>query len=253
MNVLVTICARAGSKGLPNKAVLPFNGFPLFFWTFECASQWIFRSNPYHKNSTFGIISTDSLEILRNSEKLSKDCNFPDKCYLRSFDLCDDEASKLDALRDAVKEAEKYRLAKFDCIIDLDITNPCRTVQDIENCFRIFEKKRPQVLFSAKKSEENPDFNQIIKTDDGNYKLLVDGCNITRRQDSKEAYRINSNIYIYDRGWLMDEKNKHAVSDADRTEMYLMPYYSGPDIDKEGHFKDAMAHHKEYYLETTKD
>ena len=39
MKTLITILARAGSKGLANKALLPFNGKPLIEWTIRNAKD----------------------------------------------------------------------------------------------------------------------------------------------------------------------------------------------------------------------
>ena len=40
MDILVTICARKNSKGLPNKNVKILNGKPLIEWTVEQALAW---------------------------------------------------------------------------------------------------------------------------------------------------------------------------------------------------------------------
>ena len=38
MNILVTICARGGSKGVPNKNIRTINQKPLIAYTIECAN-----------------------------------------------------------------------------------------------------------------------------------------------------------------------------------------------------------------------
>ncbi|MCZ6755552.1 MAG: acylneuraminate cytidylyltransferase family protein, partial [Gemmatimonadetes bacterium] len=37
--VLATICARGGSKGIPNKNILELHGRPLISYTLECARR----------------------------------------------------------------------------------------------------------------------------------------------------------------------------------------------------------------------
>ena len=48
MKTLITICARAGSKGLPGKAMLEFNGKPLSEWTIEQAIEWGMGDIPFY-------------------------------------------------------------------------------------------------------------------------------------------------------------------------------------------------------------
>jgi CMP-N-acetylneuraminic acid synthetase len=220
--------------------VLPFNGKPLIQWTVDNAKAWA--------SSTYRIaISTNLFGILNHG--IVTPAHYVHLLH-RPYDLCQDDTPKLDVLRHAVKFYEKKflgRHGKYDPIIDLDITNPCRTPQDIENCFRIFEKNRPKTLYSVTKARKNPQFNMVFE--DG--KLCVEDAGITRMQDTPKAYDLNSCIYIYDRDWLMDESNLHPVTD--RSEFYVMPDYAGVDIDTKYDFEVSEMFHKKYYLETTKD
>ena len=40
MNILITICARGGSKGIPGKNIKPINGRPLIGYTIDVAFQF---------------------------------------------------------------------------------------------------------------------------------------------------------------------------------------------------------------------
>ena len=55
MNILCTICARSGSKGVPNKNIKPLLGKPLIGYTIEQALNVKLFSEV--------IVSTDSEEI----------------------------------------------------------------------------------------------------------------------------------------------------------------------------------------------
>ena len=57
MNILCSICARGGSKEIPNKNIKILNGKPLLFYTIEQAK----KSRIFDKI----LISTDS-EIIKN-------------------------------------------------------------------------------------------------------------------------------------------------------------------------------------------
>ena len=61
MNVLCTICARGGSKGLKNKNILLFKNMPLISHTIKIAK----KSKVFSKI----VISSDSQKILNISKK----------------------------------------------------------------------------------------------------------------------------------------------------------------------------------------
>jgi N-acylneuraminate cytidylyltransferase/CMP-N,N'-diacetyllegionaminic acid synthase len=127
MRTLITILARKGSKGLPNKHLLPFNGKPLIEWT-------IWNAKDYAKGKDADIVvATDSMETFNLAGDLGV-CAIP-----RNPKYATDEAGKVDAIRDVWKQREGELWIKgnelilsnpiYDCVIDLDVTNPCRTVK----------------------------------------------------------------------------------------------------------------------------
>jgi len=40
MNILITICARGGSKGIPGKNIKPINTMPLIAYSINCAKNF---------------------------------------------------------------------------------------------------------------------------------------------------------------------------------------------------------------------
>ena len=97
MNILCTICARSGSKGVPNKNIKPLLGKPLIGYTIEQALNTKLFSEV--------VVSTDSEEILKQAKKFGAECWF-----LRPKELSGDLAPKLPAIQHAVKTAEsKYK------------------------------------------------------------------------------------------------------------------------------------------------
>jgi CMP-N-acetylneuraminic acid synthetase len=250
MNILITICARASSKGLPQKNILPLNGKPLFLWTVEQAIKW--QNLDWHKRVI--CLSSDSKTILE-CYKLNLDIIK----IKRPEELAQDNTPKLDVIRHALQEVEREIKYEFPIIIDLDVTNPLRTIQDIENCYQMFLKEmllkeKPDTLFSVTRARKNPYFNMIKMISDDNPfedNLVPELCiethmrTPTRRQDAPEVYDINSCIYIYDRDWLLDKGNRSPIGDNSR--IYVMKDWQAFDIDNEVDFKIVEMLMREYH------
>jgi len=230
MNILITICARAGSKGLSGKATKMFNGKPLCQWTMEQAFD-------FGKGKV--VVSSDDPMVLSIARDMGLDY------FTRSDDLCQDDTPKLDVLRDILN---KFGADKFDCVMDLDITNPCRTLEDMNKCVEIFKEKRTKTLFSVTKARKNPYFNQVVrysKTWWCTPAMWMSNAVITRRQDARVVYDLNSCIYIYDTKWLLNSKNLSPITNSD-SEIYIMPDWTFCDIDNEIDFYVAEMLHKKY-------
>ena len=253
MKTLITILARANSKGLPNKHLLQFNGKPLIEWTIQQAKDYVLL------NDADIVVATDSMEILNLAGSLGV-C-----ATVRNPRYATDKAGKVDAIRDLLENAESKLLKEYNCIIDLDATNPCRTIEDIEESFKIFREKQPKTLFSVTKSKKNPYFNQVFYSKDytryfraieremqvrfGEIDFIWDGGggrSLLRRQDAPQVYDLNSNIYIYSTDWLKDKNNKSVVTDE--SEIYLMSDWTYCDIDNKICFQVAEFLHNKYIL-----
>ena len=70
-----------------------------------------------------------------------------------------DNISKIDVIKDAVL-AEKNN-CKYDCIIDLDVSSPLRTLQDIYKSFNKFKKFNKDNMFTVTPASKNPYFNMV--------------------------------------------------------------------------------------------
>ncbi len=215
MRNLITILARSGSKGLPHKHTMSFNGRPLVEWTIRQATQWA-----YFRKDTDVVVSSDSYVVLGIAKKYAA---IP---FKRSKELAQDDIGKVDAIREALCGMEKTNSQTYDLVIDLDATNPCRHVQNINECYHIFKKKQPKTLFSVTKSKKNPYFNQVHTNPT---ELVRKGFVHLTRQDSPLVYDVNSNIYVYDAEWLRDVENKFVITD--NSEVYEMPDWTFCDID----------------------
>jgi len=91
-NILITICARGGSKGIPGKNIKILNGKPLIGYTIDIAK----RFQEKHGNVEIAL-STDSDEIIRVAEE----CGLHSE-YKRPASLGGDSVGKIDAIKDVV-------------------------------------------------------------------------------------------------------------------------------------------------------
>lgn len=214
-NVLCTICARGGSKGVKNKNIKEINGKPLIAYTVEQAI----------KSELFDhvVISTDSDEIANISKKYGAEVFFK-----RDAQMASDTAGKLDVIKDAFRKSEEYYNTKYDYNVDLDATAPLREVEDIINAFNQFINDDNDNLFSAMPSRRSPYFNLVEEDKNGRVYLSkkLEG-NVLRRQDAPKSYDMNASIYIWKRDTLLNEDSIFL----EKTGLYVMPEERSIDID----------------------
>lgn len=225
MNILITICARGGSKGVQGKNSRLLAGKPLIAHSIGQARDW--------KRAKKVLVSTDSPAIASIARDFGAEVPF-----LRPDELARDDSDKLLVIQHACQEAEKAFQTKFDIIVDLDATSPFRTKEDLENCYQLFVKKKPLTLFSVVRAHKNPYFNMVEVNQDG-YATLSKPLSrkICRRQDAPLVYAMNASIYFFDRDYLINPKTVSPFSE--RTVPYVMDDISGFDIDREIDFKFA--------------
>jgi CMP-N-acetylneuraminic acid synthetase len=213
MNNLCTICARSGSKGVPNKNIKKIAGKPLIQHTIEQAK----------KSKIFSdiIVSSDCKKILKIAEKLGV------YTLKRTNQLSKDFVGKVDVIRDAAIKAQKMLDKKFDNVIDLDVTSPLRQVSDIHNSFKKFRNGNYQNLITGCVARKNPYFNMIeIKK---NILSISKRTNkkIYSRQKSPQVFEMNASIYIWKNKALMNKSNLVTS----KTAFYEMPEERSIDID----------------------
>ena len=212
MRILITICARGGSKGIPGKNIKPIAGKPLIAYSIDCA----LRVAEALGESEI-LLSTDSEQIRECAARYGLETE-----YRRPARLADDHCAKLDAIADALDWSERRSGSPFDYLIDLDCTSPLRTVDDVLKAMELL-KADPQALdiFSVNPAARNPYFNMVERKESGYYDLVKDGSAFTTRQSSPKVYDMNGSFYIYrhaffDRG-LRDPNTPLSL-------VYVMPH-----------------------------
>ena len=204
MNILITICARGGSKGIPGKNIKLINDIPLIAYTIELAKKF---QEKYNATIT---LSTDDIEIKKVAEDFGLITN-----YERPSFLATDTAGKIDTIKDVLLFEESLLKDKMDFILDLDVTSPLRTFEDIEQALQLLiNKPEAQNLFSVNPAARNPYFNMVEENSNGFYSLVKtnpDGSVMTR-QSAPKVFELNASFYWYRRSFF-DSGVKSAITD----------------------------------------
>lgn len=193
MNILLTICARGGSKGIPLKNIKLLAGRPLLNYTVDIAVQF---KNKY--KDTDIAVSSDSQEIIELARLAGLDVP-----YIRPDYLASDNAGKIGAIKDILHYYEKLKEKKYDYILDLDVTSPLRNLEDLSQAFSVIhENKSANNLFSVSPANRNPYFNMVEQGVDGYYHPCKkpDG-DILSRQSAPKVYDLNASFYFYRRNF----------------------------------------------------
>jgi CMP-N-acetylneuraminic acid synthetase len=204
MNILITICARGGSKGIPGKNIKVINGVPLIAFTIELAKKF---KKKYNSRIA---LSSDDFEIKKVAEVFGLKTNYERPSFLSS-----DTAGKIDTIKDVLLYEESLMADKIDFILDLDVTSPLRTFDDIEQALQLLiNNPEAQNLFSVNLAVRNPYFNMVEENSDGFYTLVKtnkDGSVLTR-QSAPKVFELNASFYWYRRSFF-DSEYKSAITD----------------------------------------
>lgn len=213
--ILCTVCARGGSKAITGKNKAIVAGKPLIVYTLDGAKECDYLDDI--------IVSTDDDKIA----KISYDCGIPAP-FKRPRHLSGDEASKIDTIRHAVTWAEDNWCKKYDIVIDLSITSPLRTVEDIKNSIELLINEKADNVFSVCPNYRNPYYN-MIEIVNGKVRLVKDPPKkIIKRQNAPLVYDMNDSIHVW---WKKVLFERNALFN-DNTRIYIMPRQRGIDIDE---------------------
>lgn len=203
MNILITLCARGGSKGIPKKNTKNICGKPLICYSIELANtlnlKWKAKVS----------LSTDDNEI----KKIAHDAGLFTN-YVRPEFLATDSAGKIDTIKDLLLYEEGLINKKYDYILDLDITSPLRTINDVEEALSsLVQNQEALNLFSVNPAARNPYFNMVEENKNGFYSLVktnLDGSVMTR-QSAPKVFELNASFYWYRRSFF-DLNLKTAIT-----------------------------------------
>ncbi len=221
--ILLTVCARGGSKGVANKNIRLLCGEPLIAHTIKQAKSWG-RADKI-------ICSTDSRKIAQIAEDSGATVAF-----MRPTHLATDKTGKLAVLKHALKAMEKIDKTKYPILVDLDVSAPLRHIEDVEGAYQLFLQKKAHSVVSVTKARRNPYFNMLELKPTGLAVLVKQSSKaFLRRQDVPPIYDMNASIYVYARDFLLNPKTKTCLSK--KTFVWEMPESSAFDIDSEFDFQ----------------
>lgn len=227
MNILFTVCGRAGSKGFKSKNMKKLLGYPLAWYPLAAIDLLSKKSG----DTCHICASSDSEELL---SLICQGTTVPVFPIHRCARLSTDTIAKVFVTVDCLKQSDQHFGVAHDLVVDLDITSPLRTVADIENAIQK-KKSLPQtdVVFSVVPSRRSPYFNMVVRQGESENYQIVCPSGYTARQQAPQVYDMNASIYVYEREYLLRDELSHrtnsiiemkdtAVLDIDSEEDFLM-------------------------------
>ncbi|WP_314204633.1 acylneuraminate cytidylyltransferase family protein [Capnocytophaga bilenii] len=216
MEILITICARGGSKGIPGKNIKVINEKPLIYYTLKTANA--FKEKQEGNINVDIVLSTDSQQI---KEVVKEQNLYAETEYTRPDELATDNAGKLGVIIDVKNFMEQKHQKKYDYVLDMDVTAPLRSVEDLEKALALLEEnERAYNIFSVSPCHRNPYFNMVEENKEGFYELSKKG-NFVTRQSSPKVFDMNASFYYYKRAFF--ESNCERVV-TDRSLVYVVPH-----------------------------
>lgn len=222
MNSIAIIPARSGSKGLPDKNILPLQGKPLLAYSIEAAQA----------SGMFDVVhvSTDSSRYA----DIARDFG-ADEPFLRSAEASSDTASSEDAIREVLLRY-RQRGQMFDTFMLLQPTSPLRTAEDICAAFRLLEEKQADSVISVCEMEHSPLWANTLP-EDGSMAGFIRTEGNKRRQELDTYYRMNGAIYLVKTEFFLRTGSLYG----DKSYAYKMPAGRSVDIDGRTDFLIAEA------------
>lgn len=181
--VLAIIPARGGSKGLPDKNILPLGEKSLIGWTIEAA---------------LGASFIDRLVLSSDDNKISEvasifGCEVP---FVRPKELASDSASTAAVVNHALSSLDE----EFDVVVLLQPTSPFRTSKHIDEAIKLMVEKNAKSLVSVVKINKSPEWMYWLDQKSMGISQILKGSVGNRRQESRSAYSLNGALYVIDVG-----------------------------------------------------
>ncbi|ARV13813.1 acylneuraminate cytidylyltransferase family protein [Polaribacter sp. SA4-12] len=211
MNVLAIIPARGGSKGIKKKNIIDYKGKPLMQWSIDAALK--------SKYITEVVVSSDNDEILDLASK-NKDII----TLKRPKELAEDSSRTEPVLKHII---ESLDASKYSHIILLQPTSPLRTVEHIDNAFKLLFNSEANSLISVCNLEHHP--FKSFKIDKNGFLegIINNDYPFYPRQSLPKTYKANGAIYIIE----VDEFKKNFSLLTAKTIHFEMNKESSIDID----------------------
>ena len=181
------IPARGGSKRIPRKNILSFNGKPLIAWSIETAV----KSQVFSKV----LVSTDDTEIAEISQDYGAETPF-----VREAKLSDDFATTAQVLLDALTKIER---TQYSCC--LYPTAPMITTEDFQTAFERLKQEGADSIISTTEFDFHP--LRAFEVHEGKRLVFKYPENaLTRSQDLPELLHDAGAFYFFKTAAFIEQK-----------------------------------------------
>ena len=214
-SILALVCARGGSKGLKGKNLISLNKKPLIF----------FAIDKILKNKLkYNCLSSDDKKIITTSKNYGLKSFF-----IRPKNLSTSNISKFKVWQHALERAEIHYKKKFKYLLDVEVTNPLTTPNDLNKFIKKFHKIKNTYdgMLCVRDSWKNPYFNILIQKNKKLYTSIECDKKIVSRQKAPKTYDHVSAMYMFHTSYI--KKSKHLLDGKIST--YKLPLAKSIEID----------------------
>lgn len=177
MIVLGVIPARGGSKGIPDKNLVPVAGKPLIGWTCEAARQ--------SGSLTDVLVTTDDPRIADAARQ-----HGVTRIITRPAPLAADDTPMLPVLRHAVEEFERSG-SRVDVVVLLQPTSPLRRARHIDAAVELLSGLDADCVVSVTEVPHHFSPVSVMAVESGRLTPYGNGSTAVRRQDKPQLYARN--------------------------------------------------------------
>lgn len=197
--IISIIPARGSSKGIPRKNIKLLNGAPLISYTINTAKQ--------SKHIERVIVSTEDAEIKNVAQKYGAEI------IDRPIELAQDNIPTLPVLQHAIQKLQDNN-QKVKLIVLLQPTSQFQKAEEIDEAIETILRGKWDSLISLSPVPKhfNPNWQKRL-TENGQVINILDGNPIdddkksTHRQNLKQTYWKNGQIYIMTKETLMEKES----------------------------------------------
>lgn len=197
--ILISVCARKGSKGLPGKNEKPFMNGPSPLARAMDFAFAVQRELDHHRGEWAEVICSTDIEL----PEVPGSPHF--HWRHRPPELAGDRVHKWMVLRDLVAWYEESTGQEADCVLDLDVTRPIRYVDDVVDLVSLFLKEQPDLAMTICPAKKHPAFDLWEVDRLGSLRLCRTGGWMAARQELSPVYQwggewVIDTLYLRDTG-----------------------------------------------------
>ena len=218
---VAVIPARGGSKRIPGKNIVDFQGKPMIGWSIEAA----FKAGIFDQV----IVSTDDEKIAEIAQSFNADVPF-----IRPNELADDYSTTLDVMAHATSWLSK-QYPEIETVCCIYATAPFLVAKDIVDAYAVLQQGDWKYAFSAVKSDPVV-LRSFVQKTSGGIEMIFPEYYDTRSQDLPTVLHDAAQFYWgTPSAWLNHERIFAAHSVA-----FHIPAWRAVDIDNQEDLDNAV-------------